>query len=236
MNFNIRIEGIKELTQKLNDISKKQLPFALAKALTNTAQAVKAAEIEEMKKVFDRPTPYTLKSLFIESATKSKLQSKVWVKDEAVKYITPHISGGERKVKRSEMHLQRARRLQLGMFLTPGQGAKLNKYGNISGGKITQILSVLKAHPDPYAWTSKRSRQRNKKLPEYFAISGEKPSHLAPGVYQRSGRKIKPILAFVKKPQYKQRYKFFDVAQKIVAKEFWKKFEEAFKYAMATRK
>lgn len=236
MNITIKIEGIEQLSQKLNDISKKQLPFALAKALTNTVQAVKAGEIEEMKKVFDRPTPYTLKSLFIEPATKVKLQSKVWVKDEAVKYIDPHITGGGRKFKRSEIHLQRARWLKEDMYWTPGQKASLNKYGNISGGKITQILSVLKAHPDPYAWTSKRSRQRNKKLPEYFAISGAKPSQLAPGVYQRSGRKIKPILAFVKKPGYKQRYKFFEVAQKIIEKEFWKKFEEAFKYALATRK
>ena len=48
-------------------------PFALAYALTKTAQDIKAAEIDVMKNVFDRPTRFTLNVLFLKPATKTDL-------------------------------------------------------------------------------------------------------------------------------------------------------------------
>src|ERR1035441_633525 len=63
----------------------RQLPFATAKALTRTAQLIKAAEVDEMRRVFDRPTPWTLNSVFITPATKDNLIARVWLKQDAAK-------------------------------------------------------------------------------------------------------------------------------------------------------
>ena len=37
---------------------------------------------------------------------------------------------------------------------------KLDQYGNISAGMMTKILSAVRSHPDSYANTTSRSRQR----------------------------------------------------------------------------
>src|SRR5208283_344306 len=40
MRFNIQVNGIKEITDKLSDLQQNQIPFALSKALNTTAYAV----------------------------------------------------------------------------------------------------------------------------------------------------------------------------------------------------
>ena len=162
MEFNIKVEGVEKVMNELNDIAKRQLPFALARALTQTAKAIQEDEIKEMKQTFDRPTPFILNSLRIEPATKTNLQAKVCVKDAAVKILSPHIFGGERQVKRFEFHLRRAGILPEDKYITPGACAPLDRYGNIPGGVITRILSALKAHPDIYAWRTARSIKRRR--------------------------------------------------------------------------
>jgi hypothetical protein len=67
--------------KRLLDAQQRQMPFAVALALTRTAQDVKRAEQAEMRGVFDRPTPFTLNSLFTKPATKQSLEARVWVKD-----------------------------------------------------------------------------------------------------------------------------------------------------------
>ena len=59
----------KALLAKLKD-NQKQINFALAVALTKTAQTLQAQQYGEIKKVFDRPTPYSLNSLYVKPATK----------------------------------------------------------------------------------------------------------------------------------------------------------------------
>ena len=85
-----------------------QLPFALALALTRTVEQVKLEERQEMRRVFRNPIPYTLNSLYIKPATKSRLEARCWVKNDAgkgtpaTKYLLPEVYGGARNVKRFE--------------------------------------------------------------------------------------------------------------------------------------
>ncbi len=220
--ISMTIKGLESLTKELDKTSK-QLPFILAKTLTKTALAVKKELIAEMGRTFDRPTPFTLKSLFVESATKTNLVSKIGVKFDAVKYLAPQIFGGTRSMKRSEKWLEH--------YWTPGKAAILNKYGNIIAGRITQILSVTQKHPDYYSRTTARSRKRNKKLPKYFIA--QRGSHLHPGVWQREGRRVKPILIFGKTPTYRPIFKFYEkglaVAHSEVDRIFKKTFDEVLK-------
>ena len=87
----ITTEGAAQLKRTLSDIERRQLPFATSLALTRTALMVKAAEVEEMKRVFDAPTRFTLNSLFVRPAKKSRLEAVVWVKDYDQRLMRPHV-------------------------------------------------------------------------------------------------------------------------------------------------
>lgn len=214
--ISIEIKGLNDLTKELDKIAK-QLPFILAKTLTKTAVAVKNELTAEMGRIFDRPTPFILKSLYVESATKSNLVSEVGVKFDAVKHLTPQVFGGTRSMKRSEKWL--------GHYWLPGKGAKLNKYGNVATGRIVQILSVTQTHPDLYSRTTARSRKRNKTLPKYFIAQ----KGLHPGVWQREGKRgVKPILIFGTVPTYRPIFKFYEKGMAVAHSEVSRIFNETY--------
>src|SRR5450830_1021925 len=60
----------------------KQTRFALKTALNTTATQVRDGLRSEIQRTIDRPTPYTLNSLFIRAATAQNLEATVWLKDE----------------------------------------------------------------------------------------------------------------------------------------------------------
>jgi hypothetical protein len=60
----------------------KEFGFAAVVALTRTAQAIKQEQPKEMNRVFDRPKPWTLNSVFMQKATKSIPVARVWLKDQ----------------------------------------------------------------------------------------------------------------------------------------------------------
>jgi hypothetical protein len=228
----IKLEGINEAIRKLADIEKNQLPFAIVKAMTNTAQEVKKEEIRVMKHIFDNPTPFVLNALRVVSAKKTFLQAKVefrwWGANiTPEEYLIPHVHGGERKRKRSEEYL--------GSYWVPGKAAPLDKYGNIKPQEIMRILSAFKRTADPYQGRTTTSMKRNKKLKQYFAAT--KASSLPPGIWEKlpSG-KLKPIMIFIRSPRYRKRFQFYEVAKRVIKQHSRRLFDEAMAYALKTAK
>lgn len=220
-----------EVIKWLDNIQHKELPFAKSLMLNYCAQDIKAAEIVEMKKVFDRPTPYTLNSLMITPATKTKPRAAVWFKDQAVRFMLPHIEGGTREQKRSEKWLSSSGAMGVNRYWIPATRVQ-NKYGNITGGRITQIMSALHAGPDVTAYRTARSAKRKKNPPEYVPIL--RKSWLHPGVYQRYARgRIKPVLLFAPNVTYRRRFDFFGVAEKTLNAVFERNWDRAWSYTMS---
>ena len=123
-------------------------PFALAYALTKTAQDIKVAEIDVMKNVFDRPTRFTLNALFVKPATKTDLTAIVEFKEgfgsvPAWRYLGPQVAGGARSTKSSERRLIEAGIMKSNEVIVPGQGIKRDAYGNVPGSTMNRILSDL---------------------------------------------------------------------------------------------
>ena len=228
---------------KLTNAITKQIPFAMAKALTLTAIQAQTDIVQAMTQVFDRPTPYTLNSTYVVPATKDRLESFVQLKDSAakgtpaIKFLDPEVFGGERNPKRGEKALQRLGALASGSFIAPGAGLKLDQYGNISAGTMTKILSAVQANPDYYQSVTQKSRKRaiaaGRNL-EYFV--GRSPSgarHL--GVWERDGRHLHPILIFIDRPPtYRERLKFYAIAQETYERVYQRLFNEALADAIAT--
>lgn len=206
----------------------KRATFAGIVALSRTGAAVKKGLREEMERVFDRPTRWTLNSLYHSRATSDRPVSIVWLKDKAYKstdaehYLGPQILGGARRDKRSERLLRQSGLLPAGMQMVPGAGARLDRYGNMQRGQLIALLSYLRVF-NAAGFTMNRSfdpaaKRRGKwRRHEWFAISKE-GGNLPPGVYLTDARSAQavPVLRFVTAPSYRQRFDFFGVAGRIV--------------------
>jgi hypothetical protein len=82
--------------QKLDDLSKRQIPFAAAGALNDTAKLIKAEITRALPSIFDRPTPFTMRAIGIKAARKNNLQATVFVKDRQAAYLHLEETGGTR--------------------------------------------------------------------------------------------------------------------------------------------
>ena len=252
---------ISELQSNIRDIEKRHIPFAMAKALTKTAQQVQSEEVKVMRSTLDRPTTYTMKSLYVKPATKKNLTSMVYFKDKssagkgnpAANWMLPQITGGKRNLKRFESALRRIGVLPLGMYIAPGEACPLDAYGNIPGSFIVQILSYLRAFGEQgyrANITDKRkaSLKRGSKRAQgyaYFVSKGKgewygRQQHLPPGIYKRigfaAGSAIKPVMMFVKEPSYSKRFPFFETAKRVIDRNLKTNFNEAMSEAIRTAK
>jgi hypothetical protein len=233
-------------------VLEKQATFATAVALTRTARDIQVAIRDEMQQVFDRPTRFTLNSLFLRPATKVRLEARVWVKDSErpSHYIKPEIEGGARPQKRFEELLRQRGILAPDERIVPGQGAKLDAFGNMGRGQIVQILSQLRAFnlagSSQNATNSKRSRAKRAKVSYFYAVKGKvmdfgqnkgRVQHLRSGIYARTedGR-IVPVMVFVKSTNYKKRLRFFEVGRRVFDRNFERNFEVEYRKALATAK
>lgn len=225
----------REVKAALALLAPKQWKFATAVALTKTAQRVKAAEISEMRRAFDRPTPFTLNSLYLTRATPSNQEARVWFKDwapkgtPAGKYLLPEVHGGDRNHKRFEQLLQHARLLPLGRSLVPASAAPLDQYGNVARGLYTKILSQLRAQFDPANNTKRRRQGRRQWGGQYFYGN---PGGKGRGIWERFtfafGSAVKPIFIEVSGvPSYRSRFDFFGVARRVANTAYGEEFNKA---------
>ncbi len=153
--FKLSIKSdLKDLTAHLSRIQRQQIPFASALAITKTAQDVRTDLYRNMLKVFDAPVAYTVPrnikepkqrgSLYLIPATKKNLESEVYVKNmtfgkgtPALNYIKPHIEGGPRRTKGSEISMRGKGIIGGGKYITPSSRSpyghvSLNRFGNVT--------------------------------------------------------------------------------------------------------
>lgn len=232
-----------------------QVAYAASVALNKTAETARRDVMDNMKRVFDRPTPWALNSLRVKRATKTNLVAELAFKDKnsvesSRSMIEPHVFGGKRRFKAMESRLWQAGYLPAGWNAVPGAGAKLNAYGNMSPGQISQVLNVLGTYREAgYNKADSRTIQRlakgNVKKGVYGFVYWVNPvdgprraRHLQPGVYQRVstpfGSSLKPVLIFVRRAQYRVRLPFLEVVEAAAAREFPGEFDRAFDQALKT--
>jgi hypothetical protein len=236
---------VRAATKWLDNVQRKQIPFALSYAINETAKEVQGGLANEMS-VFDRPKPATVKGTFIKRSTKANLEAVIGLKTRAQgtptsEYLNAQINPGRREDKRSEILLQRAGILPAGYQTRPGSGARLDAYGNMSRGQIVQILSYFQtfggiSESGRFKGKTTKSRAINRTgaaTGKYFIVP-DGYAGLATGVWKRQGRKIEPILIFIKPAIYRKRYDFYGVANKIVRTSFVRQFDKALQYALAT--
>lgn len=223
MKASIHARDLDDALAALQKLGAGLAPRALADALNHSANQARQALRAEMESVFDRPTPWTLNSIRVLQAKPSASpEAAVWVQDvsggknpfSAEDYLLPQVDGGERFTRRSEKYLRESGILPAGRFVVPGEGARLDAYGNIQRGQMMQILSGLKAMKlsgsDNAATDSKRSLRKGHATAFFVLKRGKTPI----GIAERRGKNLSMVLAFVRQPQYRERFKFHDVVRR----------------------
>lgn len=233
--------GLREVQAGLRGFSDRRLAATMATALTRTAVEVRKQVQQRLPSIFDRPTPYTINSLFVKPATAQRLEAEVFFKDEigtsrlgtpATKYLLPEVRGGARRSKAFEKALRMAGYLPAGRFAVPGAGAKIDHYGNMDRGQIIQILSQLRitltaGHTRNLGFGRKGIAAQRKAGGRFFVKRNKRGK--AEGVYQRefSGRNVTPVVVFVRAPSYRARFDFDGIASTIAQQQLPREVERA---------
>lgn len=228
-----KVRGAQSVVSILNNLEK-QSRFGIARAITKTAKDVERELKREMAAKTDRPTPYFMKSTFVQPATKQRLIARVGLKDRvfakngivSADMFGHHFQGSSRVPKALELYLRRAGLLGGNEFVVPGAGVRLDAFGNMSRGQVQQVISQLRIGLDPhtYASNSRRSK-RNVQLAGriFWARGNARDGHLKRGAYIDMGPPVglRPLLVVVRSPSYKRRFDLPQLAAATIAKT-WK--------------
>jgi hypothetical protein len=222
-----------QLSRMLRDLGTNQVPFAAVAAMTRAAQAAKTDLTAAMRTSFDRPTRWTLNSLFLEPATKAKPQAAVFFKDDAPRgvpagrYLKAQILGVPRVLKSHERLLA----MRPGYIVVPGKWAEIDAYGNVSMGQMRAIMAQLNLRrtvSSPGRATTRRRGARRRE--DYFIVplgrtkdSHPQTYHLPPGIYRvgtEFGGAPLLVLAFVRQypGSYRVRFDFPRLGEESVAR------------------
>ncbi len=252
INITADISGALRL---VNEELPKALPYVQASLLTGMAKRIQERVKAELPKSFDRPTPFTVRGVFVKSASKTAPVAEVYFPESEEnrgqakrEYIRPGALGtSSRRQKRTEYLLSKTGFLPYGWVTTPGTSAEkhgyMDAYGNVKPRIYAQIVNVLQikradsARARSISAASQKRAQRMGVDAEFFAVApgrnklGRGGAWLPPGVYKRTGPKgdkLHQVLKFVSRAAYTSRIDLEALARDEVRQNLQTEFDAAF--------
>jgi len=224
------IAALEEKGRRMSDL--------LRFAVNDTVDDMVVSQRVEMRKVFDNPRPYTLNALYPKYAGKrgNILQAGIAFREfgvkgtPAYKYLTPHIKGGPRRMKRSEKALQNLGYLGSAYQTTQGRNYERDQYGDIPGGQYTRMLAELGVQGIGLGG-AKSQRNPRTKGDKKFGVMYRKDGRPFAIAEFRAGTPV-IMLVFTGMANYKKRYDFYGVAQRQVQTSMPKHFNRIFSRMM----
>lgn len=155
MRLNVQVQA--DRAQRLVTSVPKQARFAAAWALNGAAFKAREDWRQEMARVFDRPKPYILNSIYVtRRATPASLIAEVLPRYAGGKGVDPakvlqaEVMGGPRRPKRFEIALQRKGLLPSGFGAVPAKWLVTDPsigdgHGGVRGSFIVRLLSYFEA-------------------------------------------------------------------------------------------
>lgn len=175
----------------------------------------KATRIE-MARVFDRPTPWTLNSMYVVDATEAKLEARVdfkaKFKQQSTSPLRPHVFSGDRAKRNIEQ-------TTFGSYYLPTDNVKLDAYGNVPGNTMKQIKNALagKGKKASEIWLGTRNGGTGRYVWKRTAPIGK----------QGSKRGIQALLIMSNKATYKKRLDVNQISQDYISTNFARNIAEA---------
>lgn len=219
----------------LDNVQRKQIPFATALALTRTGKLVEKSLQGELAGKLNA-SPYTKRSTFSTSATKSRLQTIIGIKDKKpaggtapAVLLKEHFGGGARGNKPMEKAIASLGVMPSGWRVVPGAGMPLDSYGNPKRNAVRELIGALRSRTQVYQGRGKRMG-----LVGYFVIPVGVQSHLEPGIYWRKGRALRPMFLFIQSAKYTRRFDLPKLGRRVVDEQFASQFSTAFSQAIGS--
>lgn len=221
---------------------------AFAKAMNDTAFYARKKIQDEMGRVFDAPTAWTKNSVYVRMARPDNLRAEVEPTymggkgNDPQNTLRAQIFGGERKLKRHERALASAGILQPGYYAVmpsdamPGQ---TDGSGNYKASFYVQLLSYFAAFGEQ-GYRANMTSKRRGSLARYSKagyksiggvvyfvswgkLRGDSAGALPYGIWAKTGThgaNVRPVLLFVRKPQYRQRLDFHGIGERVITEKF----------------
>lgn len=251
----------RELTDNMTEFALTQFPFALAKALNDTAfDDVRPGWRDEMPRVFDRPTRLTLGAVLVRRAKKVNPVAEIYLRNEAsnatptARYLIHQVEGGERLHKPFENILARAGIMSPDEFAVPGKSFPLDNYGNVPARVVQTVLKDVQAAigEDQSGFSTPESRRRRDRRKKrrggvYFLSRGKGTDlgkkgeqGLPRGIYERIrtgfGTAVRSVFVFVQRANYTERFDAYGLAKRLFDANFRRRFDQAMTFAIRTSK
>ena len=122
--------AVDRFADRLDDAGRRQMPFALAVALTSTMRdEAKPAAEARVQQVFDRPTPFTQRAFAVRPATKRSLEAHLFARPSQAEYLALQETGGTRRPPEG------------GKALPVPVQQRVNVYGNLPRRAIQRLLA-----------------------------------------------------------------------------------------------
>lgn len=242
MKIDVRIEGMQAVRANLEGMAK-QVRFAAAKTLTQTAYDINADIKEELKRnIQGGPTAFTLRAFKVGMAKPQTLASTVSLRDDAEAGGPPYTKalrhlfvGGGRQWKRLEGWLRAKGLIPTGMMAAPGPKISLDNRGNIKRSSLDEMLKILSSPVRNARVWRQSGKNKEQKLIGFFVCRPGDRSGLAPGIWRRiegAHSVVEPWIMFIRPVAYRQKFDFEKIAKKTVDRVFQDKFRRNLEDAM----
>ena len=242
----------KDVNARLSNMVAVQMPFAISKALNDTARTMVKKNRQDMRMIFDNAVPWTLNAFGssrfkngpMKMAKKGDTQIFIRRRDDRAKrhYLDVQEDGGTRE--RTGLESLVNANLATSRFVgavTPTKHFKRSKTGAMSGGELNKIMSALHLSRDKSTHSKlKGYTGKTKRSQAYFVPASTHPLAQGKrfGVYKRNaaGNAKKVLNISERRPIYKPKLKFNDRMVRYGKQVFPKKMQKALAYAMRTAK
>jgi hypothetical protein len=227
------------------------MPSIAARTITSLAYDAKKEVEGWLPRLLDRPTPYTMKSLFVFQAERNDLRAAVAFKTESGKLgrhmmdsvkpsrsMQAQVFGGRRQLKKSEQTLRSNGITSASRpYLIPAIGAKRDRYGNVTGAFMNKVLfqgvkmgSASQGYHVPLNGRTKDSSKKN----QYFVMR-RRFGQVPVGIFKNMGKSQPPLPVFLfsAKADYKPRVPFYAIAQAVINRNWRKRFDESYEIVAA---
>ena len=219
------VEGI---NARMSNLVMKQIRFATAQALTQTAKNLVAQNERDTRAMFESPTKWNTQAFSFEPAKINHQSTVIKRKDKPAttnvprnkqNYLERLDDGGGRQPKAFEGALKTKKGANKFNYALPTRDTRLNKFGNITRNQVDKILGEV---------GQKGSKLFIPRSGSALAIKG------GDGVFERMARnKVKKSLHLVNTiPNYQAEFRFYPRMNAYARKQFPKTLQRKFQAAI----
>ena len=238
----------KKINRSLNNLIKRQVPFAASKALNETGKVLMAVNKREMRKQFDKPVKYTINAFYMKRAKKNNLNMLIARKSKPAgkHYLDVQHKGGMRPRKGVESMMNNSLAYSGDLRAVLPTSRTKTAAGGISMARVNEAIAGLqdskqagRVPSSSYtkAGIIKQSDRlaRRKKPVEYFIGYKGNGKSKTDGIYRRTGKSVKKMFHLLDyQPKYRPNFPFYPPLVRNAKSYFPKQMQKQLRFAMRT--